>query len=1390
MASIDDRVVSMTFKSAEFLTGAAMVMSALQKLKDSLSGLKGSGKALTDLNSVGKNVDLSHIGSAVDSIRSKFSALSVVAISALATIANRAVAAGMQLVKSVTVAPIMAGLHEYENELNTTAVIMANTGLAGEKGMAQIRTALGELNTYADKTIYSFEDMTSAIGKFTAAGVSLGDSVVAIKGLANLAALSGSTAQQAAVAQYQLSQAIATGTIRLMDWNSVVNAGMGGKVFQNSLIETARVHGVAVDSMIKENGSFRESLQEGWLSSKILLETLSKFTGDLGEQQLKQMGYTDKQIAQIQKQAQAAVDAATKIRTVTQLMSALGEAVQSSWAGVFRALFGNMEEATKLWTSVGGALTKAFVGPVNGLQKLISGWSELGGREILIQALAQAFRVLGDVLRPIGQAFRDVFPAMTVDRLLNMTLAFHKFIFSLEPGKKALQGLHNTFQGVFSALRIGWEIVKGVFSVIGTVIKALFGVGGSFLEVTGKIGNFITRLKDSIVSGEAFSKFFGTIGKILAAPVKGIGLLAHGFSLLIDGVEKAFSAMKPFFDWLGKAFSKIGDAIARGLESGDLSNVVNVLNEVLIAGILFTIRKFLKNLKISLPGAGLLDTIKSAFTGLTGALKAMQTNLNAGTLKKIAIAVALLSASLLALSFIDAKNLTKSLTAITVMFTQLVGAMALISKISANVVQIFAISAAMNLIASAILILAGAVAILAGFTWEELAKGVSTVAAMLALLVAAIKILSKNTGSVTAAAGAMILMAVALNIMALAVRQLGSMDWGSLIKGVATIGALLLVMAGFNKIGGGEKLIATAAAMLIVGAALSVIARAVGTLGQMKTGDLVKGLVGVAAALGIIAAAMWLMPTDMLSTAASLLVVSVALTIIGKAVESMGKMSWSEIARSLVALAGALIILSLGVNMMTGALSGAAAMLVVSAALSILAGVLTTLGEMSWSEILKSLVALAGAFLLIGAAGLLLGPLVPVLIGLGVAIALFGAGMLAVGAGVFLLGTGLTALGAALLVSGTAIVAFVKSLIGLIPYAVQKIGEGIVAFANVIGRSGVAITKAFTAILTALLQAIIKVMPLIGQAISKILDLILKLIVQYAKPAAKAMSTLIGAVLDEIRKHVGDFTQKGIDILVGFLNGIARNLGRVIAAGTNVIIAFIRGIGDSASRVVQAGIDTIIKFVNSLASQIRNSSGALRSAAGNLASAIIDGLTFGLWSKAGAAIDAARSIASQILGALGGVFRFFSPSHETMEMGALVSEGFAVGLKKSEPEVIAAAKRTGNVILTALAGIGSDLEDVKLQPVITPVIDLTGVKRGFDDLAAMNRTQLAIGTTMTAAAAISATGVPGVSEREVIVAGGTNVSFQQYNTSPKALSSAEIYRQTRNQLSVMKGGLP
>ena len=376
---VDSRVVEMRFDNKQFESNVKTSMSTLEKLKQKLN-LSGASKGLKDVESAASKVNLNGLSSGVQAVTAKFSALQVIGVTALANITNSAVDAGKQIVSALTIDPIKDGFAEYETQMNAVQTILANTQKEGTS-IEQVNNALNTLNTYADKTIYNFTEMTRNIGTFTAAGVKLDTSVSAIQGIANLAAVSGSTSQQASTAMYQLSQAIATGTVKLMDWNSVVNAGMGGQVFQDALIRTSEHLQTGAKAAIEAKGSFRDSLQEGWLTTEVLTQTLDQFATaadgateyQAAVKKFVDQGYSQEEAKQMADMAQTAGDAATKVKTFTQLIDTLKEALGSGWTQSWQLIIGDFEEAKAMWTKVSDVLSKIINDSANARNKLIEG---------------------------------------------------------------------------------------------------------------------------------------------------------------------------------------------------------------------------------------------------------------------------------------------------------------------------------------------------------------------------------------------------------------------------------------------------------------------------------------------------------------------------------------------------------------------------------------------------------------------------------------------------------------------------------------------------------------------------------------------------------------------------------------------------------------------------------------------------------------------------------------------------------------------------------------------------------------------------------------------------------------------------------------------------------
>lgn len=1366
----------MAFDNADFQRGAAATLKTLEDLKKGLK-LDGAAKGLDELGKTASRFSMAGMVDGVSQVTRGFSTLGVVAISALATIASKATTAGLQLAKSFTSQPIVDGLREYETNLNSIQTILANTGLEGQRGLDKVNHALQELNEYSDKTIYNFSEMARNIGTFTAAGVDLKTSTAAIKGIANLAAISGSNSQQASTAMYQLSQALAAGKVSLIDWNSVVNAGMGGKVFQEALKETARTQGVAIDDIIKKNGSFRDSLQDGWLTSSVLTETLSKFTGDLTAAQLKTMGYNEEQIKGILKMGKTAQDAATKVKTFSQLMSTLQEAAGSGWSKTWQLIFGDFEEARTLFTGVSNVLGGFINASSDARNKVLADWKELGGRKAIIDAIGNSFEALIAFVKPIGQAFRDIFPPVTGKRLADISKSIEAFTRNLKIGGTTANNLRRTFAGVFAIFDIGLQVINEVIGVFARLFGVAFEGSGSFLETTASIGDFIVGLDKALKSGEGLGNFFDGLGDILEKPIRAVKKLL-GFLLdlseqvdlspvgdvinslmdklasISDYVDGFSSAWDAFFSVLGKIFTgfakfgsfiadigaNIGDSLSSMFEGVDIDTVLSAINTGLLAGAVLIFKRFTGGILGALSGggeaAGLLDTIKDAFGGVTDALSTMQNTLRATTLLQIAAAIALLVVSINTLSKIEPEDLAKALAAITATLGQLFISLIIFEKIAAGgLTGMGATAAAFILLAIAVNILADAVEQLSGLSWEELAKGLTGTTVLLAalagtakllqgsgpgmitasigllILSGAIKVLASavkdmsdigweelakglvgvgtllgalglftkfaavNKGAIAQGAG-LILLATAIKILASAVNDFGDSSWQDLAKGLSAITAILGAFALFSKtVGNPAALLASGAALVLVAASMKILASAIAEFGEMNWEEIGKGLTVMSVALLAIALALGFLPPTALLSAAAIFVVAQSLGAIGDAVINMSGMSWGEIAKGITVLAASLAIIAAALFLMSAALPGAAALIIVAGALTLLVPVLQALGSMSWGEIAKALGALALTFVVLGAAGLLLGPVVPILLGLGAAVALLGVGLALAGVGVLAFSAGLAALAVSGVAGAAALVAIIATILGALPMIISKLGAVIVALAKAIGDAAPAIVAAIVKILTALMAAVIRMSPQI----------------------AATLRTLVTLLIRVLTDAVPRMVAAGLRIVIGILTGIRNNIAKIVTVGLEIIAQFINGVARGLPRVIQSGVNLIISFVNGLANAIRNNSAAMGAAGANLASAIVEGMARGLTAGVGVIAGKAREVARSALNAAKSVLGINSPSKEFEKIGKFVNEGFAKGLDGNKASVNAAFKSLKDQLSAAMKAATKDVGEAEAK---------------------------------------------------------------------------------------------
>ena len=1060
MSSIDERVVKMRLDNSQFEQGISKTSRLLGKLKQALN----LDKSVESINNVAKavsGVSFNPLTSGLQGVQSGFNAMGAVAFSVLNRMTNAAIDAGKSITNALT-ASVRDGFAEYETQMNAVQTILANTQSKGST-IDDVNSALDTLNTYADKTIYNFTEMTRNIGTFTAAGVDLQTSVDSIKGIANLAAVSGSSSAQASQAMYQLSQAIAAGKVQLMDWNSVVNAGMGGEVFQNALKRTAENFGTNVDGMIQKYGSFRESLTEGgWLTTDVLTETLKQLSGAYTEADLVSQGYTEEQAKQIVQLANTAEGAATDVKTFSQLIDTTKEALASGWTNTFEIIFGDFEEAKELWSGVANVISDVVNRSSESRNNLLQGWKDLGGRTELIEGLSNVFESLGKVLSTVGNAFRKVFPPTTSQQLMDITKAFASFTESLVPSESTLNKIGRVAEGVFSVFDIGVQAVKAVGEAISTAFgsDSMGSLLNNLLDIAAGFGDWLVGLDNSI---KQFGIFEGAAKKVETAVSSVLGL----FSSFTGRISSMGSTIGSIASTIGSTIGSIASTIGNTL-GGAFERVKNVISDVLtwitdnisggdifaglagggiflaaqkIGGAFDKIKEAVEGLfgngaeKLK-KGAGVFDEI---LDGLQESLNAFTGSVKAFTLVEIAGSIALLVNSMEKIAALSGGEVVGGVSAIGGMMTELNLSLKSITKTVKGVktTDLIKTGAALIEFAKAVDMLANAMSTIGNLKWDEIAKGLTGMGGAMAELVAAAKGLSYAKVDLKTA-GSLIAMAQAVKMVADPLKKLGNMSWDQVGKGLSAMGGALTEMGTVTGLLGrfGKHNISAAVSMVVTAKSLGDIAKAFNSFSQYSWDEIGRGLSAMGGALGevglVTGALGKIAGFSGILASGSIFITVQSLDDIAKVFGSFTQYDWGEIGRGLTAMGGALG----EVGLVTGALGklagfsgiiGGGSILITAQSLGDIASAFGSFTQYDWGEIGRGLTAMGGALTEVGVVSGALGKLAGLsgIIGSGsIVLTAQGLGDIASAFGSFTqynwdeIGRGLTAMGGALLEVG------------------------------------------------------------------------------------------------------------------------------------------------------------------------------------------------------------------------------------------------------------------------------------------------------------------------------------------------------------------------------------
>lgn len=1536
--TIDEKVVEMRFDGRDFEKNAQSSMTVLDKLKQGLN-LDGVAKGFENVGATANGLSFSGLANAADAVAVKFSYMQVAIQQQFNKIVDSAVTAGKRVVSAFTTEPIKTGFAEYETQINSVQTILANTSSKGTT-LDQVNEALDTLNGYADKTIYNFTEMTRNIGTFTAAGIELDTATSAIQGIANLAAVSGSTSQQASTAMYQLSQALSSGTVKLMDWNSVVNAGMGGQVFQDALKETSRLmtkqaqdlkkmtaeqkaawqesHGysneqmeslmkysVNVDKLIEKNGSFRESLTEGWITADVLTMTLNKMTktgvvdyvmdmtgatresitelqklGDTygyDSEQAKELANSiangdeamAKSVLETVKMATTAEDAATKVKTFTQLMDTLKEAAQSGWTQTWEMLIGDFEEAKELWTGVSDYLGEVINNSSNARNELVKAWIDMGGRTQVLNSIKNAFGGLLSILTPIKKAFQEVFPPATAEQVFAISSKLEKLTEQFREFTTKHSGdVEKAFEGIFSAIDIGLSFVKSLGKGILDLAKNFTGFSGGLLEGAAAFGEWLSNLRATVKETDIFGTAIGKItdgiqtvidkfkefGSAIAAKIQFPSL-----ETLRDILSRIWTFVTDIASSIGGLLSNIGAGIGEFISKTDMASVMKTLNSALLTGVFVKLSGLIQN------GSGILSTFKDTLGGikdlvlglnekkdggglldaLKDGLASLQEAVSVNKIITIAAAVGILAASLKTISTIDSEQINSALYGLAGVFTELMVALALFNKYDLSGAG-KGLGSLMGLAAS-VLILSSALKNLGDLDWGQIRRGLVAMGGVLLELVGFTKLMGNSTVNTGSMVG-LIALALSMKVFASAMADFAAFDWGQIGRGLAAMGGVLLELGVFSRLVAGNKNMMTIGLGLIeIAAAMKIFASAIGDFAEFDWDQIIRGLAAMGGALLEVAVATRIMPKNMVSIGTGLLIVSASLLVMSSALENFGNLTGGQIIKGLISVGVLLAELAIALNFMQGTLGGSAALLVAAAALAVLVIPIEALSGIAWTSLAKSLIAIAGALAIVGVAGAAFGAVAPMILLGSVALAAMGAAMMLLvptlaAFGAMKLGDivkSILSMAAAFVVLGgiAALLGVVSPLILAFGAAVITVGAGVALFGAGLAAIGVGLSMiggALEVFVTAVgnsaealsgnIAAIIEV---IISAISSIVDGIIELVPKFVEAGVTVLMSLLNGIKDNIYEVV---TTVG-EIITSFLDALSGQLPEIVDAGVNLIVKFVDGLttslaasgpklGASLRNLFAAAIDTLLSFLTggavtsikaaaemimnsgfvqglkdtafaiqeSFTTAIDNAKAAVINKVGEWAAAggnLIDGLTSGAKEKANSLIESVKGVVNDAITAAKKLLGIQSPSRVFAEMGRYVDEGFIVGMQSYAGRVVDATEGLGRSAISsmtnAIKGISDVIGDnIDAQPTIRPILDLTNVEEGAGRLNSV------LSGTRAMAISASMNNGHGSEIQNGTASTGNTYQFTQNNYSPKALSSIEIYRQTKNQFSTLE----
>ena len=736
--------------------------------------------------------------------------------------------------------------------------------------------------------------------------------------------------------------------------------------------------------------------------------------------------------------------------------------------------------------NVSDAVGKALDAVLPHIAKIITNVKKLGNgiKEI---AKLPSFEVIKDKVVQIGNIFGGFIKKITV-----------KMHFpTIEDFLKLLENAWN----------IGSKIGEKVVSIgkkIGTALADAFG----FVDADSSFEHFLDIFDSSVISGilVGILLFVNNVKKAVSDmsgmtnSAKGmfgsLGKMFNGITSVLDSVRACFEEYQKTLK--AKTLLTIASAIAILTASIVVLSLINPKKLAVALGAITTMATEL------MAAMWIFNKIDGDYTG-AGKAAILMVGMSA--------AILILSSAVKKMSSLSWVELSKGLSGVTILLGELVAVSVILGNNDTKMVKG---SVGIVLLAEAIKILSTACINISGLSWEELAKGLTGITVILGGLIAASMVLSENETKMIKGSVGMILLSAALKILTSVCSDFGAMSWEEIAKGLVSVSALLAVLVGLSieLSNNGAKMTAGALGVVVLAGGLEIVADVCKQFSNMEWEQIGKGLAGVAGMLAALTIALKNMPKNILGIGVGLLAVAGALTIVSNVVTTLGDETDDNLSKGIISIAVLLAAVATALNCMNGTLSGSAALLVASAALAILCPVVKAFGDMKITEIGKSLLMLAGVFTVLGVTGLLIAPVVPGLLLLGASLTLIGVGAVACAAGLLLVATSISTLAVTGATQATAAIGaisvFVSGLTSLIPDILAGIGDCAVAIAE-------CFYKLIVAGLNTLIEYAPQIVSLAISLLVKILDTLSEHIPELVTSVVNFFASLFQSVIDALK---------------------------------------------------------------------------------------------------------------------------------------------------------------------------------------------------------------------------------------------------------------------------------